>query len=236
MNNPIVRLIKSIVFHGLESLGRYYSSYRGFVVDVDDPEGLQRLKLSIPQITGTQSYNYWAMPKSVFFGKGYGSQVLPKVGDLVWVEFEGGHPEVPIWSHGHPGRKEYPKDSDLQDVNCYWLMTPKGNLIKLYDTKNVIDIKNSLGHYLEINENGHSLVTSQHISLGTLNTSKEPAVLGDTAMDLLNDFIQDLGNLDFIETSTGVTGKISSSPLWEPLVEKWKNKWEDFKSKKVTLD
>lgn len=229
-------LVKTIVYSGLEIFGRYYSSYRAFVFDNNDPKGLQRLKLIIPQISGNQSYNYWAYPKGVFFGPKYGSQVLPQKGDVVWVEFESGVPEVPIWSHGHPGKDEYPDETDLQDVNCYWFKTPKGNLIKLYDTKNLVHIENVSGDYFEENENGHSLVTDKNISLGTLNKSKEPAMLGDTAMDLLNEFINDIGNIGLIKTSTGVTSTINTSPLWGTLVEKWKIKWENFKSNKVTLD
>ena len=234
--NALVRLAESIIYKGLEAFGRYYSCYRAFVFDVDDPEKLQRIKLIIPQVSGNQAYNYWAYPRNVFFGPGYGSQVLPQKGDVVWVEFEGGAPEVPIWSHGHPARKEYPEDPDLKDPKCYWFRTPEGNIIKLYDTKNLVHIENTTGDYYENNGTAHSLVTDKKISLGSLNKSAEPAVLGDTAMDLLNEFIDDLGNIGIIKTSTGVTDKISSSPLWEVLVDKWKNKWGDFKSKKVTLD
>jgi hypothetical protein len=234
---PVVSsLIKTIVYGGLELFGRYYSCYRAYVADNEDPDGLQRLKLVIPQIGGNQEYNYWAYPKGVFFGPNYGSQVLPQKGDVVWVEFECGSPEVPIWSHGHPGKDEYPKDQDLRDVKCYWFRTPEGNLVKLYDTKNLIHIENTTGNYSEINEEGHSLVTDKQISLGSLNKAKEPAVLGDTAMDLLNELISDIGEIGVIQTSSGVTGKIKTSPQWGSLVEKWKEKFKNFKSTKVTLD
>lgn len=230
MENPLIRFIKTLVYNGLEAFGRYYSNYRAFVSDVNDPENLQRLKLIIPQLSGTQAYNYWAYPKGVFFGEKYGSQVLPQRGDMVWVEFEGGAPEIPIWSHGHPSRKELSKDPDLKDVRCYWFMTPKGNLIKLYDTKNLIHIRNSLGHYHEINENGHSVVSNQHIYLGSLNTASESAVLGDTLEKLLKDFTTDVGNMTVAGT------KIKTAPEWALFLTKWLTKWNEFKSTKVKLD
>jgi hypothetical protein len=233
--NPLVSFIKTLAKYGLEYFGKYYSSYRAFVYDVEDPENLQRLKLIIPTVSGDQVYNYWAFPKGVFSGEGYGSQVLPKKGDVVWVEFEGGCPEVPIWSHGHFGKNELPEDPDLKDKDCYWLITPAGNKIKLHDTKKLIHIENTEGSYQEINETGISLV-SDKISLGTLDGSAEPAVLGDTAMELLNEFIEDIGNIGVITTSSGVTSTISTSPQWQPLVLKWKTKWKNFKSEKVTLD
>ena len=223
--------------HGLEAFGRYYSCYRAFVFDTNDPENLQRIKLIIPQISGDQAYNYWSMPKGVFYGEGYGSQILPQKGDVVWVEFEGGAPEIPIWSHGHPGRKELPtKDPDLKEKDCYWLLTPKGNFVKLYDTKNILHIENTLGYYLETNGYGHSLVTDKKISLGSFQGSKESAMLADTAMNLLNEFITDLGNIGMIETSTGLTNTIKTSPMWTTLVNKWNTKWAEFKSQKVNLD
>lgn len=236
MDNALTGFVKTIIFNGLEAFGRYYSSYRGIVFDNGDPYSLQRLKLIIPQIGGSQAYNYWAFPKGVFYGNGYGSQVIPQKGDVVWVEFEGGHPERPIWVHGHPAIKEVPTDPELLDVDCYWFKTPKGNLIKLYDTKNKVHIENITGEVYEQNDYGHSIATDKKISLGTLNGSKEPAVLGDTIMDLLNEFITDLGNIGLIQTSSGITDKINTSPLWEILVEKWNEKWEDFKSQKVNLD
>lgn len=235
--NIVARLFNTLSNHGLEAFGKYYSIYRAYVFNVEDPLQLGRLQLLVPQIYGNQVYKYWAHPKGVFSGKGYGSQCLPKKGDVVWVTFEGGHPEVPVWEHGHFANNEIPSnDKDLKDPACYWLITPKGNKIKLYDTKNLIHIENSLGYYLEENESGISLVTDKIISLGTLNKSKEPAVLGDTAMTLLNEFIKDLGNIGIIKTSSGVTGKINSSPLWGLLVLKWGKKWEEFKSTKVNLD
>lgn len=230
MANPLVNLIKTIVHNGLEAFGRYYSSYRAFVADVDDPEHLQRIKLIIPQISGNQAYNYWAYPKNIFFGEDYGSQCLPQKGDVVWVEFEGGAPEVPIWSHGHPARNEYPKDKDLTDVRCYWFKTPKGNIIKLYDTKNSIHIENTLGHYIEISEYGHSVVTTQKISLGTKNGSQEPAVLGDSLESLLHQFTTDIGDL------TVAGQKINMAPEWILLLAKWALHWKTFKSSKVNLD
>lgn len=63
----------------------------------------------------------------------------------------------------------------------------------------------------------------------------EPAVLGNIAVSLLNEFITDIGNLGTIVTSSGVTSTISTSPQWSSLVSKWQNKWKDFNSEKVFL-
>jgi hypothetical protein len=259
--NPLIAFIKSLVFHGLEFFGKYYSCYRGFVADVDDPENLQRLKLIIPQISGNSAYNYWAFPKGVFSGPGYGSQCLPKQGDVVWVEFEGGCPEVPIWSHGHFAKKEIPTDDkDLKKTDCYWFKTPGGNWVKLYDTKKLIHIQNSSGHYLKLDENtihseevkgnawelnpqGFSVISKKGISLGTLDGSEFHAVLGEKDKDVLKDINTILKTLHEamvrdlpVYTSKGFTNMVTAIPEVIPQVEGLEAKIELILSDLVTLD
>ncbi len=199
--NPLVRVLRAITYNGLEVFGRYYSSYRAWVYSNEDPDNMGRVQLVIPHINGSQVYKYWAYPKGVFAGENYGSQVLPQKGDLVWVEFEGGSPSVPIWQHGYFGKKEVPKDEDLNDKQCYWFLTPKGNLVKLHDTKNLIHIKNTGGAYLEINESSISFVTPGGISLGKLNTSKYKGVLGEELKDILSELLSTLRGASIIGSS-----------------------------------
>lgn len=167
--NPIIRFIKTLVLRGFEPFGKYYSVYRGFVFDVEDPLNLQRLQLIIPQVSGNQAYNYWAYPRSVFSGKGYGSQCLPKKGDVVWVSFEGGSPEVPIWEHGHFGKGEMPEGDQFKDKKSYWFKSPNGNWVNFYDTKNLIHIENVTGNTLELNEDGIEGKTKKQIYLEGLD-------------------------------------------------------------------
>ena len=138
ITKPILDFLNSLIREGFEKFGRYYSSYRGFVADVDDPDSLSRVKLVIPQITGKQVMDYWAWPKHAFSGNGYGSQILPKKGDMVWVEFEMGNPRKPVWLHGHHSLstdgKNNEKPDNLRDPKNYWFKTPSGNLIQMDDT------------------------------------------------------------------------------------------------------
>lgn len=185
--NPIVDFLSGLFSGGLEHTGLYYSLYRGIVYSNEDPENLQRLQLIIPQLTGSDYYSYWALPRNVFFGAGYGEQKLPAKGDLVWVEFEGGKPEIPVWSHGHPGKKEVPLDEELISKQTYYFVSPKGHKVLINDTKDTIHIQTRFGDYMELSEKSISLVKAKikHISLGSKDDSEYSAVLGEKLVALV---------------------------------------------------
>jgi hypothetical protein len=77
---------------------RFYGKYRGFVVDNLDPKRLGRLTLQIPSVLGLDVVTGWAMPCAPYGGlKNQGFLCIPDVRAGVWVEFEEGDLEFPIW-------------------------------------------------------------------------------------------------------------------------------------------
>lgn len=85
----------------------FFGKYRGTVTDNQDVMMLGRLQVSVPAVLPSGSQN-WAMPCVPYAGSGVGLFALPPVGANVWVEFEGGDPERPIWSGGFWGVGEVP--------------------------------------------------------------------------------------------------------------------------------
>lgn len=231
---------KEIKEFGFEYYGKYYASYKGFVSDNEDPEFVGRLKIKVPQVYGEEVPDYWALPKGMYCGVGVGFFAVPNVNDPVWISFENGDPRFPIWEYGWFGRGDVPeaaKNNGNKPTNQV-IQTISGHRIELDDKKDneVIRITDKFGNIIEMNSNGISQVTDK-ISLGSLDSSAEKAVLGDTATDLLNEFIADLGDISGIPTPAGgPTSPISSAPNWITLVTKWQTKWNDFLSNKVTLD
>lgn len=80
-----------------EVRNRYWGKYRGTVVDVDDPQGIGRIRAQVPSVLG-EADTPWALPCVPFAGDDHGLVLLPEVGDGVWMEFEGGDPALPVWT------------------------------------------------------------------------------------------------------------------------------------------
>jgi uncharacterized protein involved in type VI secretion and phage assembly len=81
---------------------KFYGKYRGTVVNNLDPMQLGRIQVMVPDVFGL-SISSWAMPCVPIAGKQQGIFVLPQVGSGVWIEFEQGEPDYPIWVGGFWG-------------------------------------------------------------------------------------------------------------------------------------
>ncbi|MEO0830847.1 MAG: phage baseplate assembly protein V [Pseudomonadota bacterium] len=77
----------------------FYGKYRGKVETTLDPLGLGRVQVSVPDVTGGDLMA-WAMPCMPGAGPGVGFFAVPPKGARVWVEFERGDPNYPIYSGG----------------------------------------------------------------------------------------------------------------------------------------
>lgn len=75
----------------------FYGKYRGVVTDINDPLMIGRIRARVPDVMG-EDESGWAMPCAPFGGEGTGFFALPKTGAGVWIEFEHGDPDYPIWS------------------------------------------------------------------------------------------------------------------------------------------
>jgi hypothetical protein len=82
-----------------DNRARYYGKYRGTVVNNIDPESRGRLMTMVPDVLGLAPAT-WAeacVPLAGAPGLAMGFYAVPPIGAAVWVEFEQGDPEHPIW-------------------------------------------------------------------------------------------------------------------------------------------
>lgn len=78
-------------------MGNFFGKYRGTVINNVDPMQMGRLMVQVPDVSNVQP-STWAMPCAPFAGAQSGSVAVPPVGASVWVEFEQGNSDYPIWS------------------------------------------------------------------------------------------------------------------------------------------
>ena len=142
-------LAEKLRTEGLEAFGRYYSIYAATVADNEDGKGLFLLKVSCPLIS-IEPLEDWAKPR-IFSGKQYGLFALPLVGDNVWIEFQSGDIEYPVWSYGALSENEKPDEAGLQK---YLFLSPKGQKFLIEDEEKQITISQAGGFKVILSEEG----------------------------------------------------------------------------------
>jgi uncharacterized protein involved in type VI secretion and phage assembly len=75
----------------------FFGKYRGVVTDNLDPLMIGRVRARVPDVMGERDSG-WALPCAPFGGDQVGFFAVPKVGAGVWMEFEHGDPDHPIWA------------------------------------------------------------------------------------------------------------------------------------------
>jgi uncharacterized protein involved in type VI secretion and phage assembly len=75
----------------------FFGKYRGVVTDNRDPLMIGRVRARVPDVMGERDSG-WALPCAPFGGSKVGFFAVPAVGAGVWIEFEHGDPEHPIWA------------------------------------------------------------------------------------------------------------------------------------------
>jgi uncharacterized protein involved in type VI secretion and phage assembly len=78
-------------------VSQFLGKYRGVVTDNKDPLMTGRIRARVPDVTG-DAESGWALPCAPFGGSATGFFAVPTEGAGVWIEFERGDPEYPIWS------------------------------------------------------------------------------------------------------------------------------------------
>jgi len=81
---------------------KYYGKYRGTVLVNVDPLQIGRIQVMVPDVSALLPSS-WAMPCVPIAGKQMGTFFVPQVGAGVWVEFEQGDPDYPVWVGGYWG-------------------------------------------------------------------------------------------------------------------------------------
>jgi uncharacterized protein involved in type VI secretion and phage assembly len=164
--------------------GPFWGKYRGKVTDTQDPMMLGRVKAEVPDVLGDVESG-WATPCAPFGGSGMGFFALPKEGAGVWIEFEHGDPEYPVWVGCWFGSAaDVPSEVNSPPYKKVLLKTEGGHKITLDDTSGVggITFETSGGQKISL--------TSQSIEIdngsgGKITLSGAQVSVNDGALEVM---------------------------------------------------
>jgi len=162
------RILADLVFR-VEN--HYHGKYRGIVVDNADPERLGRLRVRVPSVLGEDVVTGWALPCAPYGGgAGHGFLFVPEIGAGVWIEFEEGDLEFPIWVGTYwsrpgrdselpkPNRRDGSEEASVQDPPSRKIIkTAKGHTLQFEDAKGseMITVVEAVdGHVITLDANG----------------------------------------------------------------------------------
>jgi uncharacterized protein involved in type VI secretion and phage assembly len=158
----------------------YFGKYRGTVVNNIDPIQLGRIQVSVPSVLG-QGRLSWAMPCVPFGGQGVGLFTIPPIGANVWVEFEEGNTDCPIWTGCFWGTGECPASPTVEQMK---VLKTDSATITINDIPGAggIKIETTTGMKIEISAMGIEINNGQGASI-KLNGPK--VSINDQALEVI---------------------------------------------------
>jgi len=156
-------------------MSNFVGKYRGSVINNVDPMQMGRLMVQVPDVSNTLP-STWAMPCVPFAGGQSGMFAVPPVGSGVWIEFEQGNSDYPIWTgcfYGSSGDVPSPALAGAPGVQQIVIQSANQNMLVLSDTPGPsggILLQCSSGAKISINSTGITLDNGQGATI-TLSSS-----------------------------------------------------------------
>ena len=183
--------------------GKWYGVAPATVIDIQDPLGQGRVKVTLPWCpdSGGGRYEAWARIATLFAGKDRGSWFIPEVGDEVLVAFEHGDPTRPYMLGGLWNGSDSPPESasaqnnhkviksrngvkitldDQSGQEQLILETPGGQKITLKDGPGAVTIEDSNGNSVKLETAGITITAAAKV---TVNASQVAVSAGMVQVD-----------------------------------------------------
>lgn len=172
----------------------YYGKYRAFVVDTEDPDGLGRIRLSVPSVLG-EATSDWALP-SVAYGGGadFGMLFVPPAGSQVLAEFLEGDVSAPVWAATF-WRQGSEMPAEYEGPSTKILKTESGHLLTFEDLEGEeqITLRSSAEAEVVMNPEGGIVLT---------DSAGAKVVLDAEAGEIL---VEDANGNSILLSSSGIT-------------------------------
>lgn len=143
---------------------RYYGKYRGLVADNQDPEKRGRLRVRVPSVLGDQLTD-WALPCFPIGGlAGQGLFAVPEMNAQLWIEFEEGDLQHPIWTGTF-----YQQQADVpgspygssKSPQSYVLQTSGGHQLRFEGNERVL-LEHQSGAAVELGTDGSAVLRDRY--------------------------------------------------------------------------
>lgn len=166
-------------------MNKYYGKYRATVKNNVDPMSIGRVMVEVLDVGGEYVLT-WALPCFPFAGAQQGFFVVPSLESSVWVEFEQGDADYPIWS-GCFFDPDQPPASALAAppaVQAVVIQTAGQNMLMISDLSGPtggIVLQTATGASISISDDGITLDNGQG---ATIRMSGPTITLNDTALEV----------------------------------------------------
>lgn len=158
----------------------FFGKYRGKVENNVDPKNLGRLQISVPAVLG-DGKSSWAMPCVPYAGKQVGFFSMPANGTNIWVEFENGDPDYPIWTGCFWGDGELPQSASSPDIR---MVKANAGTITINESKGSegITIETASGMKISITSSGIEINDGKG---GSVKLSSGKVSINDSALEVM---------------------------------------------------
>ena len=214
---PDLELIEQVLPRSATGLGGlWFGVYPALVMNISDPDGQGRIKVSLPWSPDGSGARYeaWARLATLMGGNNRGSWFIPDVNDEVLVSFAAGDPRWPfvlggLWN----GRDTPPESMDgagnnnvkvlrsrngvkitLDDQNGQerlLLETPGGQKVTLKDGPGSIEVQDSNGNSIKLESAGITINASARVTVSASQVSVSTSILTvDAGMSKFSGVVQ----------------------------------------------
>lgn len=178
---------------------QFFGKFRGFVHDIDDPWNKGRIRATVPRAFGDDGVSGWALPCVPYAGDHCGMYSVPPVGAGVWIEFEGGNLDMPVWVGCWWGDNELPQDHDgrVATPKQKILRSEEGLHVQLDDQRRVVTVSDDDGGNrieIAVSDGTVRIEADQKVIINApvielVDGAQHPLALGDDLLNYLNQLV-----------------------------------------------